>query len=156
MSNQFTNDNIIIQINRANSFKELDAIAIEYFNKHGSFGSADVMHAISIKEQQLEWDDLKSEAIKDMQDMQPDSKNVVALDITKKKPQDTAKTNVTTIKQAAKIQCGCPVRYGVPCIHQTNFDGIVPDDYESCVVCGCDHKYDSRLANEVHSKVKNN
>lgn len=142
-------DATIQKINQARTIKELDSIASEYFLKNGTRDSHDVIEAVTRKEAELEWNELQEEV--ETGDSQVTDNQVVKFDSSKKKNKATCVAVI--YKHAEDPKCSCEKRYGVPCIHRTHFDGIVPDDYEECEDCGMDHKYDPRLADEVHSKI---
>lgn len=158
-------DNYIEKIKRAKSIKDLDSIAVDYFFgvEHGTIAyDRNVDLAFRKRESELSHMEIAAEQAMDLvrnQMSEVDVEDVseleegkiIPFDLTRKKSKSP--NEIIFNPPSQDIKCGCPVKYGVPCIHKTNFDGIVPTDYVECQTCGCDHKYDPRLAKEVHSKL---
>lgn len=149
-------NSLIKKIQSVKTFKELDKLAGDYFTDRNFSGdSQPILNAIAQKEAELEWNTLEAEAVElpevDLEDVVDNT--VVPFDLTRRKTVSNPNVIALKTKDHSSVQCGCKQKYNVPCIHRTSYTGIVPDDYDECDTCGCDHKYDPRLANEVHSKL---
>lgn len=147
---------IIEQIGKSKSLAELDKIAVDYFHNVEK-GAVDFDHNIEIAIQAKETELYKKEIYFHHMSNQKTTKldnikdNTVPFDLAKKKTAlgDTV-PNIVSLKN---VKCNCRSAYGVPCIHKATFPGIVPDNYEYCPDCGCDHDRDARLAREVHESL---
>jgi hypothetical protein len=153
---------IIEQIKAIDSLRYLDALAVDYFhgvNNGVFFYDREIELAFRQREIELtNMEESAKDAAPPLRNHMSETKtepfvdNTVAFDLTRRKVKVAPPTAITKAKQA-NIKCDCPIKYGVPCIHKTQFDGVTPDDYHECDTCGCDHKYDPRMAKEVHAKL---
>lgn len=148
-------DSILSRIDSATTMRELDRIAIDIFSDVEDGNTAyhrDISLAIQKKESALlaKFNETVEEE---------ELGGAVCHLVHRKNPQPVDSEIIVDVEPMIEditldnVQCGCVQKYGVPCIHKTSFKGIVPEDYRECQVCGCDHKYDPRLAKEVHDKV---
>lgn len=148
---------VLARINGATSMKELDRIAIDIFSdvEDGkTIYHQDISMAIQKKESEL--------LAKINEAVEEELNGTVCHLVHRKNTQPTDPEIVVDVEPIIEditldnVQCGCVQKYGISCIHKTSFKGIVPEDYQECQTCGCDHKYDPRLAKEVHDRIDSN
>lgn len=148
-------DSVLARINSATSMKELDRIAIDIFSDVEDGNVAyhrDISLAIQKKESELlaKFNEAAEEE---------ELGGAVCHLVHRKNPQPVEPEIIVDVEPVIEditldnVKCGCQPKYGVPCIHKSMFSSILPDDYAFCPICGVDHKYDPKLANEVHSKI---
>jgi len=151
------------KIRNTNSIRELDQVAREFFADQLNNSPDirwDIYSAIEQKESELIFNNVDRapyDLVRRNHMPEPQKNNVVDIRQAIKKTDDVATEELEELEDEdvilLGIKCGCLIKHGVPCIHKATFNGCLPSDYHECPDCGCDHKYDPRLAKEVHDKL---